>query len=232
MTSNKRTIENNKTGSHSGSSRKKFPFVTSRQLLSTVPFKHQILSVVPNLFQMASQHFKETNTGYRSRKTDIRLWHPNLQSVSTLHIPTIKCPTEYGALKWIWPPFLPSVQMIFTSWLPSDYSWVLYGLIKVWNLLDFLCSCTYIGSDIGVQCILYLCHNVYSFKSGQIVESHPWDKYEVEHIPESWASPTLGWTMNSLLQDSDRCHLLQGIYPVPNIVLQSKTSFELSLWAP
>lgn len=122
---------------------------------------------------MASQHFKETNTGYWSRKTDIRLWHPNLQSVSTLHIPTIKCPTEYGALKWIWPPFLSSVQMIFTSRLPSDYSWVLYSLIKVWNLLDFLCSCTYIGSDGGwawVQCTLYLYHNVYSFNTGHIVE--------------------------------------------------------------
>lgn len=51
MTSNKRTIENNKTGSHSGGSRrKKVSLCYSRQLHSAASFKHQILSAVPNWF--------------------------------------------------------------------------------------------------------------------------------------------------------------------------------------
>lgn len=196
-----------------------------RQLLSTTPFKHQILSAVPNWFCTGSLHFEWDDYWILVSEN----WHPILASKPTICFDTAyhnnKVCNRICHFKMNMVSFQTSVQMIFTSVeLPSGYSWVFYGLIKAWNLLESMLMRLH-RKLAWVQCTLYLYHNVYYFNIGQTVESHPWDMYGTNHfqvllrtciaincrilslhymknfgyqILNSWLSPPLHWMMELL----------------------------------
>lgn len=83
---------------------------------------------MPNRFYKGSLHFEEATPGCCCWKTNIRFWHPNLQSVyhNNKVCDTLWCFKTYMV------SFQTSVQMIFTSAkLPHGYSGLLHSLIKL-----------------------------------------------------------------------------------------------------
>ena len=90
----------------------------------------------------------------REKKTfDIRLWHRNLQSVSTPHITTIQSVKKYDALKWIWFPFVCPDDF----YISQTTRWLFLGFTRPYKSLKKscrrLCSGTYIGSVGGLACV-------------------------------------------------------------------------------
>lgn len=102
VNSNKRTIENNKTGSHSGSWRKKkkFPFVSHGNFSVPCHSNTRASQECQTGFHKGSLHFEGKTTGRRYQDTNI--WLPSLQTFLMPRITTITHVSDYDVLKQIW----------------------------------------------------------------------------------------------------------------------------------